>query len=628
MSSKPWQAEFDINLSLAQQLIESQFPELAPAGCEKLGEGWDNLAVLVNQQIVFRFPKRSLAVDLMNLECEFFAKSTHALPLPTPKPVFIGKPTPAYPYPFAGYPMLPGTTADQAHLTHEERCHLAKPLAQFLKALHSLSIQIPTDPIGRLDVPNRWPKVYANLQRIEELKLFKDTKILFEVLNSLKQVRSTPGNLVVCHGDLYSKHLLVDTERQLCGVIDWGDVHLGNPAVDLAIVFSFLSREARAHFWETYGAVDFVTQELAKFRALFSSTTLVIYAHDIGDTDLLEEALESLNFFLKQPILLEPYHPDWPIKFEQECRQIKSIWGDTLLEIHHFGSTSVPGLDAKPIIDIMIVLPNIELADQHTSELAKLGYEPRGAYVHAKHRVFNKPDFHLHVFEPGDPEIALNLCFRDHLRSQAQDREYYSRLKNMTLKENSLDAQNYRDSKDLLIKLIKYSPTDPKEISYKERMLELLKSTPHCFERSSLKAHFTASAWLLNKTGDKALLMHHMKLDRWFQLGGHADGERNLLRAAIKEAQEESGIEHIIALDSNIFDLDIHPLPAMSEQEPPHEHFDVRFLLQVASDEPVKQNRESKELRWIGKNRAELPTDNESVVRMFEKWVRQITIDK
>lgn len=168
--------------------------------------------------------------------------------------------------------------------------------------------------------------------------------------------------------------------------------------------------------------------------------------------------------------------------------------------------------------------------------------------------------------------------------------------------------------KSLKHKLLEYRPIDPKEIEYKTRMLDLLKTNPNCFERSSQKAHFTASAWLLDKTGQKALLMHHRKLNNWFQLGGHADGDNNLLRVAIKEAQEESGIETIFAVQNSIFDIDIH-------QVPEHEHYDVRFLLQVADDSKIQQNHESIELRWISKDPKELPTQSESVVRMFRKWL-------
>jgi 8-oxo-dGTP pyrophosphatase MutT (NUDIX family) len=113
--------------------------------------------------------------------------------------------------------------------------------------------------------------------------------------------------------------------------------------------------------------------------------------------------------------------------------------------------------------------------------------------------------------------------------------------------------------------------------------------------------------------------MHHTKLNKWFQLGGHCDGDGNILNVALKEAQEESGIFHIKPISTEIFDIDIHTIPANSK-EPEHEHFDVRFLLQVTSDEEVIQNKESKELRWIGLNLSDLPTDQHSVVRMFYKW--------
>ncbi|HXW85792.1 MAG TPA: NUDIX domain-containing protein [Candidatus Bathyarchaeia archaeon] len=114
--------------------------------------------------------------------------------------------------------------------------------------------------------------------------------------------------------------------------------------------------------------------------------------------------------------------------------------------------------------------------------------------------------------------------------------------------------------------------------------------------------------------------MHHTKLDQWFQLGGHCDGNPDVLAVALKEAQEESGINHIVPVNTHIFDIDIHLIPA-NKKEKEHYHYDVRFLLQVASDEKIVQNSESKELRWITKNRAEFPTQNRSVVRMFDKWI-------
>ncbi|MGZ6250998.1 MAG: NUDIX hydrolase [Candidatus Chromulinivorax sp.] len=163
-----------------------------------------------------------------------------------------------------------------------------------------------------------------------------------------------------------------------------------------------------------------------------------------------------------------------------------------------------------------------------------------------------------------------------------------------------------------------YEPT-AEEQSYKERMLAFLDEQDDCFERELACGHFTASAWLVSRDLSKVLLMHHAKLGIWVQLGGHADGDSDLLEVAIREAQEESGILDIEPITTQIFDIDIHTIPAKG-LEPAHEHFDVRFLLRVASDEQPVKNAESKELVWFGQDSSKLPTVERSVVRMFEKW--------
>ena len=167
-----------------------------------------------------------------------------------------------------------------------------------------------------------------------------------------------------------------------------------------------------------------------------------------------------------------------------------------------------------------------------------------------------------------------------------------------------------------------YIPTDQHEQEAKKTMLTFIDQYPTCFERSLEVGHITASSWLVNKNNTHALMMHHAKLGIWCQLGGHCDGNPNPLEVAIKEAQEESGIHEIVALSPAIFDIDIHVVPANSKEKA-HYHYDIRFLLQVISDEQYVQNSESKELRWVSKNRAELPTEQRSITRMFDKWVTQ-----
>lgn len=174
---------------------------------------------------------------------------------------------------------------------------------------------------------------------------------------------------------------------------------------------------------------------------------------------------------------------------------------------------------------------------------------------------------------------------------------------------------------NLLQKLQDYQPTAD-EAHYKHDMLAFIQQHPDCFERTLLIGHITASAWLINKAGTHVLLMHHTKLNMWLQLGGHCDGDADVVRVAVKEAQEESGIMGIAVVSEDIFDIDIHRIPARGH-EPEHAHYDVRFLLQVTSDETVIQNSESLALRWIGKDPAELPVQRPGLLRMFNKWLQR-----
>ena len=171
--------------------------------------------------------------------------------------------------------------------------------------------------------------------------------------------------------------------------------------------------------------------------------------------------------------------------------------------------------------------------------------------------------------------------------------------------------------------LLNYYPAEAEEKRFKDQMLEFIQTHDACFERSLLAGHITASCWLLNQGGTHALLLHHRKLDRWFQLGGHCDGDPNVLAVAIKEAQEESGIFGIQAVTGDIFDIDIHLIPENSKERA-HLHYDVRFLLQVNSEEEPSKNIESKQLKWVGKNPDDLPTNSLSILRMHQKWTSQL----
>lgn len=148
--------------------------------------------------------------------------------------------------------------------------------------------------------------------------------------------------------------------------------------------------------------------------------------------------------------------------------------------------------------------------------------------------------------------------------------------------------------------------------------LALIRSQPNCLNRSCYEdGHFTASAWVINSIRDKCLLIHHQKFNKWLQLGGHVEGNQDLLAEARREVKEESGLE-ASQLSLDIFDIDIHKVPAYNE-EPHHRHYDIRFLLTADDNHPLHKTSESHEIRWVRiKDITEL-TQEESVLRMARK---------
>ena len=174
--------------------------------------------------------------------------------------------------------------------------------------------------------------------------------------------------------------------------------------------------------------------------------------------------------------------------------------------------------------------------------------------------------------------------------------------------------------RNFLKKLLEnYLPVYAEEKECKKRMLSFLSAYPDCFLRSCLPGHFTASAWLVNADHSKILLMHHKKLNKWLQPGGHCDGDGDLLRVAIKEAREESGIDNVVPIQKSIFDIDMHLIPQIGT-ELPHYHFDIRFLLKVDGDGALKINSESKALKWFEPNNGDFLTSETSILRMLKNW--------
>ena len=176
--------------------------------------------------------------------------------------------------------------------------------------------------------------------------------------------------------------------------------------------------------------------------------------------------------------------------------------------------------------------------------------------------------------------------------------------------------------KALLAKLEVYQPLDGLEALAAERLRRFVNEHSDCFERSLAVGHVTGSAWVLDRERAFALLTHHRKLDKWLQLGGHADGEPDVLQVALREAREESGLEAVQPVSEDIFDIDIHEIPARgSERE--HLHYDVRFLLEADRNTPLAISAESRSLAWVALGQIAQLNPEESITRMVEKTRRR-----
>lgn len=178
--------------------------------------------------------------------------------------------------------------------------------------------------------------------------------------------------------------------------------------------------------------------------------------------------------------------------------------------------------------------------------------------------------------------------------------------------------------------LDRYVVAWPGEAAVVERVRALVEAHADCFERTCRPGHVTGSAWVLSADRSSALLLHHRKLNRWVQPGGHADGDPDVLAVAVREVNEESGLVDLIALHDadrpTPLDIDIHTIPARYDcggrlVEDAHEHHDIRFLLAAPDEAPPVVSAESHEVRWFTHQEIQQLTAEESVLRMQRKYL-------
>lgn len=283
-----------MDAALVRRLL-AQFRELELRSLRLFAEGWDNSVWVADEQWAFRFPRRTIAIPGMERELEVLPQLAGLLPLPIPVPRFVGRPTDEYPWPFFGGPLLPGREVADAALSDPARRRLARPLAAFLRALHSAEIPagLPEDPMGRADMARRVPRTLDHLAEVAQLGLWRAPAPIERLLEEARAL-PVPEPTAVAHGDLHFRHVLVDHDGALSGVIDWGDVCRADPSIDLMLLWCLLPAEGRADFLDAYGPVSEEQLVRARVLALFLCAALAVYAHHEGMRSVEREAVEGL----------------------------------------------------------------------------------------------------------------------------------------------------------------------------------------------------------------------------------------------------------------------------------------------------------------------------------------------
>jgi aminoglycoside phosphotransferase (APT) family kinase protein len=293
---REWAAEVIVDEALARRLIGAQFPDLELRSLRLLGQGWDMTVWLVDEQWVFRFPRREIVIRGLHEEISQLPKLASLLPLPIPSPTYLGDPSPDYRWPFYGAPFLRGRELAEAGLDDKGRTGLARPLGEFLRALHDtrLDADLPLDPARRADMTFRVPKTRERLAELTQLGLWQPPQEAHAAVEAAVEL-GPPEPTALVHGDLHLRHLLVDDDSRASAVIDWTDLSYNSPGVDLILYWSVLTAQGRVEFCEAYGTITDDQLLCARILALFLCGTLAVYAHHEGRPALRGEALLGLD---------------------------------------------------------------------------------------------------------------------------------------------------------------------------------------------------------------------------------------------------------------------------------------------------------------------------------------------
>lgn len=289
-----------LSIEQAQKAIEfQQWQNLQIQFIEFFGQGWDNVVFLINKNLVFRFAKNKEAEQFLLDENMILPALQNLFDLQIPNPIYFGQPTEVYPYHFHGYQILDGQPFYRVNFSAQAMQDCVIQLAQFLKKLHGIKAENARSLGAQFQIYDR-TKVSLTIQnltkRVVILKSYNvvvlDDQFIENMIVQASLITLDHSQDCLVHGDLDMRHLLV-LDQKLSGVIDWGDMGINHPVIDLMVVFNILPVAMQELFFKEYGPVSDDVCNYARFLTLNRVITLMMSAHEVGDDQMFAVAHRS-----------------------------------------------------------------------------------------------------------------------------------------------------------------------------------------------------------------------------------------------------------------------------------------------------------------------------------------------
>jgi GrpB-like predicted nucleotidyltransferase (UPF0157 family) len=456
-------ADVRLDAGVVTAVLAAQFPEVAVGPVRRLGAGWDNELFAADAGWIFRFPKRRERVPWLTREIQIMAAVGEALGPRVPRFEHVGVPSDVFPYPFVGYRWLNGVGADEFPVP--DRPDLAADIGDLLSRLHRVdgSVIPPT--------PDGWEREPWGVLREE---LAADADVVRTLLPDTLLARAEPylrgevaepvqdGPCRFVHNDICADHLLVDpVTGRLTGLIDFSDAMVGEIVLDFAGLISVggydFIRQVAASYDLTLGDAFWLKLEWL-VRTLTLRWLAEAAAQNPDDVPKhltwVERAFAAAGQ-VAGPAVVVDYDRAWPARFDLLRAAADAALGEIPHVTEHVGSTAVPGLAAKPIIDIDVVVPEAAAVGPAVQALARGGWQPEGEQGIAGREAFlprvGLPYHHLYLVVAGSPAHRDHVDLRDFLRLHPEQAAAYASRKRELAPLLRTNREAYVDGKAGLV---------------------------------------------------------------------------------------------------------------------------------------------------------------------------------